>query len=203
MTAKRAGRLAAMGFWRTLKRCRDQWILLVFFASALFWARDTYERFVDLPDQVIGLQTAIGALHDDVARLESRLQSGTMARSAALIFPGGGHSIEDGRPGQFVTVRLAPAQRIRPECRATGLVSFMIDARGRWFLVTTDLVHMPHLSGSEDLAFAVRIHPRMRAGRAQFLVQVTHDCTTHLQVDSSPRLHFRVQPRHRPALPAN
>ncbi|MEM9140213.1 MAG: hypothetical protein AAGB15_10325 [Pseudomonadota bacterium] len=203
MTAKRAGRLAALGFWRTLRRLRDQWLLLVFLATALFWMRDTYEQFVDLPADVAGLHTSIGALHDRIAHLEQNLEPIAAVRTDALAFPGTGHSIGDGRPGSFVTVRLAPAKRVRPECRATGLASFLIDANGRWFLAETDLARMPHFSGSEDLAFAVRVHPRMAVGRAQFLVQVTQDCSTHLQVDSAPRLHFRVLPRLTQALPAN
>lgn len=195
MTAERAGRLAALGFWRTIRRLRDQWILLVFLATALFWMRDTYEEFVDLPADMAEVQTSIGALHDRIAHLEEQLEPIATVQTAALVFPGTGHSIDDGQPGSFVTVRLAHAKWVRPECRATGLAGFFIDANGRWFLAETDMVRMPHLLGSEDLAFAVRVHPRMSVGRAQFLIQVTHDCATHLQVDSAPRLHFRVLPR--------
>src|SRR5699024_6181482 len=56
MTARKAGELAAEGVWVTLRRLRDQWVLLVFAASVLFWARDVYDRFVDLPDRVARLE---------------------------------------------------------------------------------------------------------------------------------------------------
>lgn len=192
MTAKSAGTLAATGFWRTLKRLRDQWLLVVFLATALFWSRDVYEQFVDLPTQVVELQGTIGDLRQDISRLDTRLASTAPDRAPALVFPGSGHTVDDGRPGSFVTVRLNPAKRVRDDCRTTGLVVFMIDALDRWFTVETDLLHPPLLSGQQELAFAVKVHPRMAVGRAQFLLQATQDCVSHLQVDTSPRLQFRV-----------
>jgi len=194
MTAKRAGELAADGFWSTLRRIRDHWIVLAFLASGLFWLRDAYEQFIDLPGQVDEVRGSLGELRADIARLRQAAPDKGTDRSAALVFPGTGHSIEDGKLGGFVTVRLAPAKRLRSACRARALAVFMIDATGRWFTVPTDLAHLPHFAGAQDLAFSVRIHPRMALGRAQMLVQVTQDCGTHLQVDSTPRLHFRVLP---------
>ena len=195
MTAKRAGELAAEGLWTSLRRLRDQWIMLVFLATALFWARDVYDDFIALPSQVADLRGTIVELRDDIARLDDHATvKNTSNRSAALVFPGTGHSIDDGVADGFVTVRLAPAKQLRPGCRAKALAVFMIDATGRWFSVTTDLAHMPHFAGVQDLAFTARVHPRMTQGRAQLLVQVTQDCGTHLQVDSAPRLHFRVLP---------
>ena len=196
MTAKKAGTLAVAGFWRTIKRLRDQWLVVVFLATALFWARDIYEQFIDLPAHVAELRSSIGEMHQDIAqlddRLDSRLAGSAPDRAPVLVFPGTGHSVDDGQPGSFVTARLQPAKRVRDDCRTTGLVVFMIDARDRWYSVETDLLHPPQLSGQQDLAFAVRVHPRMAVGRAQFLLQATQDCGSHLQVDASPRLHFRV-----------
>jgi hypothetical protein len=68
----------------------------------------------------------------------------------------------------------------------------MIDAGGNWYSVETDLGRIPTFPGPQELAFGAEIHPRMAEGRAQFLIQVVQDCGDHLQVDSSPRLHFRV-----------
>ncbi|MEM7059409.1 MAG: hypothetical protein AAF557_17635 [Pseudomonadota bacterium] len=194
MTANKAGMLATMGFWRTLRRLRDQWVLLVFLATALFWMRDVYEQFTDLPVHVAELDTKIEELRRDITQLDTRLARAAPDRKPALVFPGTGHSIGDGRPGTFVTVRLQPAKRVRQDCRTMGLVAFMIDAQGRWFSVETDLLNPPQISGEQDLAFDVRVHPRMAVGRAQFLMQATQDCVSHLQIDTSPRLHFRVLP---------
>lgn len=195
MTARKAGELAAEGVWDTLRRLRDQWVLLVFAASVLFWARDMYDRFVDLPDRVAALGQAVGELRAGMAQLDTGQASGTVDRSPALAFPGIEHAIEDGRPGALVTVRLGPVVRVRGDCRNSELSAFMIDAEGSWYSVETDLARVPQIEGSQKLAFGVKVHPRMAVGRAEFLVQMTQDCGMHRQVDASPRLPFRVLPR--------
>jgi hypothetical protein len=174
---------------------RDRWVLVVFAASALFWARDVYEQFVDLPARVAELARALDELRNDGARSVTEQARPKDGRSAALAFPGERHAIEDGRPGELVTVVLAPVERVREECRNSDFAAFMIDADGRWYSVETDLVRVPQIEGSQELAFGARIHRRMDVGRAQFLVEVTQDCGAFRQVDSSPRLHFRVLPR--------
>lgn len=176
----------------TLRRLRDQWMLLLFAASVLFWARDVYDSFAELPARVAELGKAIGELRSDIARLEAG--QGTIERSPALAFPGSQHAIEDGRPGARVTVSFAPVDRVRDGCRSSELAAFMIDAAGRWYSVETELVRVPQIEASQKLAFGVKVHPRMAVGRAEFLVQVTQDCGSHRQVDSSPRLPFRVLP---------
>jgi hypothetical protein len=195
MTARKAGEIAAEGVWSTLGRMRDRWILVVFATSALFWARDVYELHVDLPDRVAELGRALDELRMDSARTASGQIRPDVDRSAALAFPGLQHAIEDGRPGDLVTVVLAPVVRVREECRNSELAAFTIDAGGRWYSVDTDLARVPQIEGSQELAFEVRLHPRMESGRAQFLVEVTQDCGAERQVDSSPRLPFRVLPR--------
>ena len=193
MTAKRAGEITAEGVFGTLGRMRDRWVLVVFAASALFWARDVYEQFVDLPARVAELGRDMDELRSEDARSATGLPD--VGRSAALAFPGERHKIDDGRPGDMVTVVLAPVVRVREECRNSDFAAFMIDADGRWYSVETDLVRVPQVAKSQELAFGVRVHRRMDAGRAQFLVEVTQDCGSVRQVDSSPRLHFRVLPR--------
>lgn len=192
MTAKRAGQLAAEGVWATLRRLRDQWVLLVFLITASFWARDFYEQFVDLPSRVSAQDELIVQLQAEIARLDTQLITRAADRSPVLAFPGLGHGIDDGQSGQPVTARLDPVQWLRSDCRTSDLAAFMIDSRDQWYSVETDLVRLPQLSGVQQLAFGVTVHPRMTAGRAQFLIQITQDCGSHLQVDSSPRLHFRV-----------
>ena len=158
MTAMKAGVLAAEGVWVTLRRLRDQWVLLVFAASVLFWARDVYDRFVDLPARVAELGVKFDTLRSGVARLEAGRASQTVDRSPALVFPGSRHAIEDGRPGTRVTVSLAPVERVRGECRNSELAAFMIDAQGRWYSVETDLGRVPQIEGSQELAFRVKVH---------------------------------------------
>ncbi len=192
MTASKAGKIAAVGFWVALRRLRDQWVLIAFMATALFYARDVYDKFVDLPPRVAELQEMVGALRSDVARIEAGQARLAVDRSPALIFPGLRHAVEDGRPGAPVTVRFRPAERSRTDCHSGALVAYMIDASGNWYSVETDLVGIPQFVGAQELAFGVQVHPRMVVGRAEFLVQVVQDCGDHLQVDSSPRLHFRV-----------
>lgn len=195
MTARKAGELAAEGVWVTLRRLRDQWLLLVFAASVLFGVRDVYDRFVDLPARVEALGVAIDELREGVERLEAGQAGATFDGSPALIFPGTGHAVEDGRPGNMVTVALAPVEGVRGDCRNGDLAAFMIDAEGKWYSVETDLVRVPQIEGSQKLAFGVMVHPRMAVGRAELLVQLTQSCGSHSQVEASPRLPFRVLPR--------
>jgi hypothetical protein len=194
MTARKAGEIAVDEVWGTLGKLRDRWILVVFATSALFWARDVYERFVDLPARVAELARALDELRTDSARADE-LTGPEVDRAPALAFPGQRHAIEDGRPGDLVTVDLAPVMRVRADCRNSDFAAFMIDADGRWYSVETDLDRVPQIEEPQELAFAVRVHPRMDVGRAQFLVEVTQDCGAHRQVDRSPLLHFRVLPR--------
>ena len=192
MTASKAGKLAATGIWVTLRRLRDRWVLLAFLATALFWARDLYDEFIDLPQQFMELRETVDALRSDIAQLQVTGVQVAVDRSPALVFPGLQHAVEDGRPGHPTTVHFRPSERVREDCQSGGLAAYMIDASGRWYSVETDLVRLPQLAGSQELAFGVQIHPRMAVGRAQFLIQVVQNCGSHLQVDSSPRLHFRV-----------
>jgi hypothetical protein len=192
MTAIRVGKLAAEGVWVTLKRLRDQWVLLVFLITASFWARDFYEQFVDLPSHVAAQDELIVQLQAEIKRLDKRVVARVADRSPVLAFPGLRHGIDDGESGEPVTARLDPVQWLRSDCRTSDLAAFMIDSHDQWYSVETDLVRLPQLSGVQQLAFGVTVHPRMTAGRAQFLIQITQDCGSHLQVDSSPRLHFRV-----------
>lgn len=193
MTAKIAGKLAAEGLWTTIKRLRDQWVLIVFAVTALFWARDFYEQFVHLPGRVQTQSQVIEVLRKEIAALDSVDERRRIDRSPVLSFPGRQHGIDDGVLGAPVTVRLNPVHWDRDDCRTADLAAFMVDSTNRWYSVATDLVRLPQLTGEEQVAFGVMVHPRMTVGRAEFLVQITQDCGSHLQVDSSPRLHFRVR----------
>ncbi len=200
MTAKSAGKLAANGFFLGLKTLRDHWVLLGFLATVMYGARDIYEEFSVLPERVHALHEAVLELRGEIAVLDAHVAGSAIERAPALVFPGTKHRIGDGKPGWSVAVRFEPVVPVRSDCRAGELAAYMIDATGMWYAVETDLGRVPHLDGPQELAFGVRIHPRMAVGRAQFLIQVTQDCGTHLQVDRSPRLPFRVL-GHRTASP--
>jgi hypothetical protein len=135
MTARKAGEIAAEGIWGTLRGLRDRWLLLVFVASALFWARDVYDRFIDLPARVADLGEAVDEVRSNIARFDLERIRPALDRSPALVFPGVRHAIEDGRPGDLVTVALEPALRVREECRNSDIAAFMIDADGQWYSV--------------------------------------------------------------------
>lgn len=190
MTAENAGKLAIGGFWGTLKRLRDQWVLLAFAAGALFWARDFWESFVDLPERLAVQEERVAELDAEIAVLAVR--KAAVDHSPAIAFPGTRHGIGDGRSGELVPVALDPTEWIRPECRSVELAAYVVDEAGQWHSVETSLARLPQLEGSQRLAFGVRLPDGIAAGRAQFLIQVTQDCGDHRQVDSSPRLHFRV-----------
>ena len=198
MTAKTASRLAMHGVWGTLRTLGDQWVLLVFFGTALFWARDVYEQFIDLPARVTEMQSGLIEIRSDIQRLDEAFARPHQNREPVLSFPGTRHRIADGAPGRLVFVELAPVQVVRDDCTAHALSGFMIDARGTWYTVDLGISQVPHLSDRQDLAFEVRVHPRMAQGRATFLVEIASDCGTHVQIDRSPTLPFRViRPAHR------
>ncbi len=193
MTAEMAGKAAAEGVWATLKSVRDQWLVLAFFAGALLWARDTWDEFAALPALVREQAAGLAALESRVGRLETAVARRPVPdRSPVLGFPGGGHAIEDGAPGAWTVLRWRPVEALRGDCVAEALDAWVVDAAGAWFAVETSLAPMPALEGEADLAFRVRVHPRMVPGRARALVQVAFDCGTHRQVETAPWLQFRV-----------
>jgi len=109
-----------------------------------------------------------------------------------LGFPGRRHSIEDGAPGAWVILRWNPVRRLRSDCTPVSIDAFMIDIAGRWYSVQTSMKPMPFLEGDEDLAFGLQIPVGMAIGRARAGVQVTSDCGTHLQVETTPWQSFLV-----------
>lgn len=126
MTARKAGGLAAAGVWVTLQRLRDRWMLLAFAAGMLFWARDVYDSFVDLPARVAALGQEIGELRSDVERI------------------GAGHAVGDWRPGDPAPLDAAPLGRLRLGCRDGALVAVVVDADGAWHPVETGPGRPPH-----------------------------------------------------------
>lgn len=193
MTADSAGKVAIDGMWGTLRKLRDQWFLLVFLAGALMWARDTWRDFAPLPAIVAAQTTELAAIGNSVARLEKALVKGEEARHQPVFaFPGNRHRIGDARAGAWTAARLVPTRPLRPECRTVALNAWLIDSDGRWFTVETSLDQVPRLEDDTELAFGVLVHADAALGRAQLLVELTHDCGTHRQVQAAPRLHFRV-----------
>jgi hypothetical protein len=188
-----AGRTAANGTWETLRRLKEQWVLIAFLAGAVFWVRDVYDDFVGLPDMVRRQMEGLSALETTVAKLEAELVKRLNGdRSPVLGFPGVRHGIEDGVPGAWVFLRWNPVRRLRTDCFPVEIDAFMIDKTGRWYSVQTSMNPMPLLEGDEDLAVGLKIPAGMTAGRARAGVQVTSNCGTHMQVEVTPWQTFRV-----------
>jgi len=177
----------------TLRRVREQWVLLLFLTGTLLWARDTYDEFAKLPSLVRQQMSGLATLEATVTRLESEVKRRLMEdHSPVLGFPGAKHGIDDGAPGVWTALHWFPVKRLRDDCVPSAIDAWMVDQRGQWFSVETAVSPMPALEGEADLAFGVRVHPMMDRGRAQVLVQVTFDCGTHRQVETAPWLQFRV-----------
>ena len=194
MTAKDAGKHAVTGVWLTLRRLRDHWVLLAFVATALFWLRDTYDEIKTFPDRATRLEAAVVELSEEVSRVTKVLDKKVADQREVVGFPGLLHSVTDGASGERVLVRFRPVVPHRSDCRPVTLAAFMIDASGQWFSVDADMAEWPRLSMTQELAFGVEVHPKMASGRAQLLLQVVHLCGDRVQVDTSPRLPFRVLP---------
>ncbi len=193
MTAETAGKAAIEGVWGTLRALRDQWLLLAFMAGALAWLRDTYDEFAPLPATVAKQAAELSMLTDSVVRLEEALvREGQVRENPALAFPAGRLSMEDGRAGGWAVARLRRVRPLREDCRTEEVDAWVIDSQGRWFLAETSMSLVPQLTEETDLAFGVHVHADAAPGRAQVLVQFTHDCGTHRQLQTAPRLQFRV-----------
>ena len=113
MTAENSGKFAIGRTWSALKVLRDQWMVAAFLATSLFWARDVIWEFAGLPARVNAQEERVGDLTQEVARLNG--QGLETDRTLALKFPGTGHSVEDGRPGERVMVTLSPVLHVRAD----------------------------------------------------------------------------------------
>lgn len=193
MTAEMAGKAAVEGIWETLRKLKEQWVLLVFLTGALLWARDTYDEFAKLPSLVRQQMSGLSTLEATVTRLEAEVKRRlTEDHAPVLGFPGTKHGIDDGAPGAWTVLHWRPVERLRYDCVTSAIDAWMVDQNGQWFSVETAVAPMPALEGVADLAFGVRVHPLMARGRAQVLVQIIFDCGTHRQVETAPWLQFRV-----------
>lgn len=195
MTADLAGRAALEGVWGTLKRLKEQWLLVLFLSGAVFWVRDTYDEFAKLPPLVRQQMTGLAELQETVTRLEGEVKRRlTGDRSPVLVFPGTQHGVADAAAGAWTTLSLRPVRRLRDDCVPRGIDAWMVDHRGRWFSVETAMRSMPLLRDETDLAFGVLVPAATAAGRAKLLVQIVFECTAHRQVETVPWQQFRVVP---------
>jgi len=193
MTADFAGKAAFEGVWVTLRRLREQWVMLIFLTGALLWLRDTYDELSRLPVLVRQQMHGLAQVEATVTRLETEVKLRlTGDHSPVLGFPGTNHGIDDGLPGEWTVLRWRPVERLRQDCVPGTIDAWMVDHGGQWFSVETALAPMPALEGQSDLAFGVRIPSGMAQGRARILVQITFDCGTHRQTQTAPWLQFRV-----------
>lgn len=193
MTAEMAGRAALDGVWGTVRRLRDQWLLIVFLSGAVLWARDTYDEFAKLPSLVRQQMSGLAELQATVTRLEGEVKRRLLGdRTPVLAFPGSRHGIADGRPGRWTTATWRPVRRLRDECVPRTVRAWIVDGEGQWFSAETAIRAMPALVDETDLAFWVRVPESASPGRAKLLTQVDVDCATHRQVESAPWLQFRI-----------
>lgn len=193
MTAERASKAALGGIWETLRSAKEQWVLLVFLAGTLLWARDTYQEFAGLPELVRRQMDGLATLEATVTRLEVELKRRFEGdREPVFGFPGTGHSIDDGAAGAWTVLRWRPVRRLRADCLPVAIDAFMVDVAGQWFSVESAMTPMPALDGDADVAFGIRIPAAVHPGRARVGVQITSDCGSHMQVDPAPWLQFRV-----------
>lgn len=193
MTAEMAGRVAVEGAWAGLRRLREQWVLLVFFAGALIGLRDTYDEFAKLPALVRQQVSGLATLEAKVTQLDAEvMRRFTVDQSPVVAFPGTKHSVDDGAPGAWTVLHLRPVRRLREACVPRRIDAWMVGRDEQWFTVETSVTLMPALEGETDLDFGVRVHPLMKRGRARVLVQVSFDCRGYPRVETTPWLHFRV-----------
>lgn len=157
MTARKAGGLVAGGMWKTLRRLRDQWLLLVFAASALFWVRDVYDRFVDLPARVEALGRTVGELQADVR------------------LAGAGRGDAAGQQDAGADGRTSP-DLVSGECSRRGgirMVAACVVGEGRG---AADLLTGLATDGGRGFAFGVTVRQGAAVGRAKLLVQPGQPC---------------------------
>lgn len=194
MTAEKNASSVQGGLVSAFRTLREQWFLLAFMAGTLFWLRDTYDQFTPLPATVAAQAEELAALTEGVQRLEDLLEGeqASIPTAPALVLAQHGHRVDDARAGEWTTARLKRVVPIRSDCVAESLDVWVVDGEGRWFKAPTSLERLPELKGETELGFDVRIGAEAASGRASMLVQFTHDCGTHRQVQTAHRLPFRV-----------
>lgn len=198
MTADTAGKAAVREAWTTLRKLKDQWVMIVFLTGALVWARDTWERLAALPVAIDGIAAGVEALSGRLAAVEALAAGGAapaggqVRAGSVLAFPGERHRASDARPGGWSEVRLDPVRPTGRNCAPVDLDAFVVDAAGRWFQAEATIGAPPVLDPEGDLAFGVRVPAEVPAGRAAIAVSFVHDCGETLAVDAAPRLPIRV-----------
>lgn len=193
MTAEIAGKAAIESAWSTLRRMREQWLLILFLTGALLWARDTYDEFAKLPPLVRQQMSGLAELRETVMRLEDQVKRRLLGdRTPVLEFPGTRHGIADSVPGQWTILSWRPVRRLRDDCVPKGLDAWIVDRRGQWFSVETAVSSLPALRDEVNLSFGVLVDPAVSEGRAKLTAQIVFDCGTHRQVQTAPWLQFRV-----------
>lgn len=190
MTAEPSGRGAA-GALSAFRRLREQWILIVALASALFWARDLVEAYVRLPADVARQGEAISVLAARVAGVELRLgvpEGGDAPPED--ISPDAHPGPLEGRAGLWTVLRWRSVYALDPDCIARAASAVLVDAGGRWHTLETSLRPGPGRDGERSLALGVRPHASMGVGRARIRVRIVHSCSGQQREESSPWVPF-------------
>ena len=191
MSTEKVSNEPSDGFWTVIKGIRDQWLLIAFVASTLFWARDHVVELTRIPEHIAAQTERLDDLEAKVSRLGDGAPNET-AGIPVLKFPGARHTVEDGAPGSAVRVTLDPVIWLRDGCIAGDLAAFMVDAQGLWHSVEIDIDQLPRVEASTPLSFSLQVHPYMNPGRARLLIQVALECGAERRREYTPWLHFRV-----------
>lgn len=193
MTAECTGKTPAEGIWKTLKLLRDRWFVLAFAASALFWARDTYQSLIVLPERVAAVEAAVGQAEIGIAALDARLRAELgWDRSPAIRFGDSGGFAGSGAAGTWIAVAFPEAEASRGSCRLVDVRALMSDATGRWHRAQRDGIRPAATETGAGLAYEVRVHREMARGHASLVLELIHDCFGRHHVDRSPMLSFEV-----------
>jgi len=191
MTAEHQQEQAPPGVFARLKRIREQWLVVVALASALFWARDWVEVYAGLPArldrQEVGLQSVsvrTGWLEAVVSAWPGRAGG----RSDRL--PGVRFGLGTLSPGQTAVIAW-PGGRPEERCTMHSATGVMVDAAEQWFPVTASLAPEPNAE-TQGLAVAVAPHPGMEAGQARLKLRLTRECPDRQRIEISPWLVFAL-----------
>jgi hypothetical protein len=173
--------------WAAMGRLREQWLLIVALASALFLGRDMVESYAHLPEEVArqgreiaGLGVRMGWMEAVAARWPA-IADGEEAR-----LPGHRFGLGTLRRGEEAAVRW-PGEQGPAGCRLTSASGVMRDAGGQWYPVP---VTVREAGGAPVLG--LRADAAMRAGPALLRLRLARDCPDRHRIEISPWLMFTL-----------
>jgi hypothetical protein len=190
MTTDPSGK-GSPGVLSALRKLREQWVLIVALASALFWARDLMEEYARLPREVSRQGEAVKALSARVAGIETRLgvpEGGPAPRPG--IAPDALPGPLEGRAGAWTVLRWRSVYALDPDCVPRSASAVLVDGEGHWHALESRLRRDGQTPGERSLALGVRPHESMGTGRARIRIRLTHACSGLQREESSDWVPF-------------